>query len=125
LDGQLYAIGGRSVGDFSLDTAERFDPEANGWEELPPLPQGSGGLTATAVNGDIYAVGGGDDNDGWVTPASWAFDPEDGQWRRLPDLGVPRHGHAAAAANGRIYIFGGAPCEGYGKTNSVESLPTS
>ena len=40
VDGQLYAIGGRTPGEFSLDTVERFDPDSGEWETLPPLPQG-------------------------------------------------------------------------------------
>jgi N-acetylneuraminic acid mutarotase len=124
LDGKLYAVGGREIGDLALDSVERFDPATGRWETLPPLPQGSSGLTVAAAGGEIYAIAGADnrDVDGWVTPATWAFNPERGQWRRAADIEVPRSDQAQAMFDGRIYILGGAPCVGFGRTDSVESL---
>ena len=123
LDGQLYAIGGRAPGDFSLDTVERFDPDQGVWEPVAPLPLGTGGETATTLPGRVVVAAGGDDLDGWVTPATWAFDPGEGQWRRLPDMKVARHGHASATVGNRVFVFSGAPCAGFGRTASAESLP--
>jgi N-acetylneuraminic acid mutarotase len=125
MGGDLYAVGGRAVGEFSLETVERFDSGSARWETLPRLPQGSGGEAVTAIKGEIYAIAGGDDEDGWVTAATWAFEAKSGEWRRSADVTVPRHGQAAAPINGRIYIFGGSPCHGFGHTDSVESLATS
>jgi len=122
LDGQLYAIGGRAPGDFSLDAVERFDPEESVWERLAPLPLGTGGESAVSAGDRVVVVAGGDDLDGWVTPATWALDPGEGQWRRLPDTRVARHGHASATVGNRVYVFGGAPCAGFGRTASAESL---
>lgn len=122
LDGRLYAIGGRMPGDFSLDVVERFDPASGEWEEIAPLPLGTGGPSAVTAGGMIVVAGGGDDITFWVTPATWGYDPEDGGWRRLPDLRVPRHGQASAVVGDRVYIFGGAPCGGYGRTARAESL---
>lgn len=123
--GQLYAVGGRTPTDYSLNTVERYDPERRRWKRLAPLPQGVGGLAAVASGGRVVALGGGDDREGWVTPAVWALGPATESWTRLPDLSTARHGHAAAAARGKIYVFGGAPCAGFGQTTSVESLPSS
>jgi N-acetylneuraminic acid mutarotase len=122
IDGMLYVVGGRGGGDLSLDSLVRFDPATSRWEELPPLPEGSGGLAAVEHEGELVAIGGGDDGDGWVTGATWAFDPETSRWRRLADLNVPRHGHAAVSAEGRLVVFGGSPCVGYGRTDAIESL---
>lgn len=122
LAGRLYAIGGRAPTDYSLDAVERFDPASGRWKRLPPLRNGAGGLAVVASGSRIVAVAGGDDLEGWVTPAVWALDPDPPHWTRLRDLSVARHGHAAAAAGGRIYVFGGAPCAGFGQTTSVESL---
>jgi hypothetical protein len=125
VDGKLYAVGGRGVGDFAMDSAERFDPATGRWEALPPLPQGSGGLTVTAADGEVYAIAGGNDELEWITPVTWAFDPGRGEWRRAADTEVPRHGQGVATFDDRIYIFGGAPCAGFGHTDSVESLAPS
>ena len=125
VDGQLYAIGGRMPGDFSIDAVERFDPSRGEWEAIAPLPLGTGGPSAVRANGSIIVVGGGDDLEGWVTPATWSFDPQRDRWRRLADQKVPRHGHASAALGDRVFVFGGAPCADYGITARVESLSTA
>ena len=127
LDGKLYVAGGRRPGDFSLDAFERFDPDHNEWEALPPIPQGTGGPAVVATDEEVLVIGGGDDmGEGergpWVTRAAWAFDPDQERWRRLPNLHVARHGHAAAVSGDRVYVFSGSPCPGYGMTSSVESL---
>jgi serine/threonine-protein kinase PknK len=122
LDGRLYAVGGRAPGDFSLDAVERFDPQRGEWERLAPLPLGVSGQSVETVAGRVVVVGGGDDLDRWVTAATWAFNPGQGRWQRLPDVTVPRHGQASAALGDRIYVFGGAPCAGYGRTATAESL---
>jgi N-acetylneuraminic acid mutarotase len=122
VDGQLYAIGGRTHEDSSLDAVERFDPGRGEWETLTPLPLGVSGEGVETVAGRVLVVAGGDDLEGWVTPATWAFDPRHGEWRRLPDVTVPRHGYASATVGDRIYIFTGAPCAGWGQTVSAESL---
>lgn len=120
--GALYVVGGRAPHDFSLATTERFDPRRGEWERLPELPLGVGGTTLSAVGGSLVAVAGGDDRERWVTPATWLLRPGASRWERLPDLGIPRHGHAAAAVGRRVYVFGGAPCAGFGRTASVQSL---
>jgi N-acetylneuraminic acid mutarotase len=125
--GDLYVAGGRQPGDFSLDSFERFDPASGSWEELPPIPEGTGGPASVASHDQPIVIAGGDDleDDGippWVTGAVYAFDPVRTSWERLPDLNVPRHGHAATTAAGRAYVFGGSPCPDYGRTGSVESL---
>ena len=94
-------------------------------ERLAPLPLGAGGLAVVSAAGMVVAIGGGDDGENWVTPATWALDPDEGHWRRLADLNVARHGHGAAAVGSDVYVFGGAPCPGYGRTDAVESLRPS
>jgi N-acetylneuraminic acid mutarotase len=120
--GEFYVVGGRGKDDLSLAAAERFDPVTNRWRSISPLPLGAGGLAAVAVAERVIAVGGGDDDEAWVTPATWAFDPASDRWQRLADLSVARHGHAAAALGNTAYVFGGAPCPGYAETDSAESL---
>jgi N-acetylneuraminic acid mutarotase len=127
LGGQLYVAGGRNREDQALDAFERFDPEAQKWERLAPLPLAVGAADAVATE-DAFVVTGGDDELSWregggyVTPAVWAYVPAESRWRRLPDLGTPRHAHAAAIAGGRVYVFGGVSCPGFGELSTVESL---
>ena len=122
VDGKLYAVGGREVGDLSLGAVERFDPVTEAWETLAPIPQHVGSLGVASDDDEVFATGGGDDSEGWVTPATWAYSPERRVWRRMPDLRQARHGHTAVVVGRRLRVFGGAPCDGYGGTASVESL---
>lgn len=122
LDGKLWAVGGRGDTDASLDAVEVLEPSLGRWAEGPRLPLGAGGLSVDQVGGKLVAAGGGDDAAGWVTPATWSLGASDEGWARLADLTVARHGHGSAAVGDTLYVFGGAPCPGYGRTDSVESL---
>jgi hypothetical protein len=60
--GYVYAFGGErldSPNRRTFNDAERFDPRANRWERLPPMPTARHGLGAAAVNGSIYVISGG------------------------------------------------------------------
>ena len=122
VDGRLYVVGGRTGKLFGLAQLERFDPVQRKWASLTPLPWGVGGLGAVAAGGEVVAISGGNDVEGWVTPGTWGFDPRRGTWRRLPDLRIARHSMAAAVAGDRIYVFGGSQCAGFGRTAAAESL---
>ncbi|KAF7642477.1 hypothetical protein LDENG_00257250 [Lucifuga dentata] len=55
MDGYLYAIGGEC-----LFTVERYDPRADRWSPVAPLPKGSFAVAheATCCNGDLFVSGG-------------------------------------------------------------------
>jgi N-acetylneuraminic acid mutarotase len=126
VNGRIVVAGGRNRDDLSLDVVEQLDTASGRWASLAPLPLGSGGLAVVATPGHVLAIGGGDDTELWVTPATWALDPAaENAWRRLADLDVARHGHGAAVLGSDVYVFGGAPCPGYGRTEVVESLRTT
>lgn len=57
---QVYLLGGEA-GDASrtFDQVERFDPQAETWQEVTPLPQARHGLAAAALPDGILAIGGG------------------------------------------------------------------
>lgn len=118
--GKLYVLGGRSPTSLAVDTAERYDPRTQTWEELPALPVPTGGLAAVTVNGEPIAIGGGNDGAETVTGAVQAFDPADEEWTRISDLRTPRHGHGAAPVNGEIWVFGGSACAYFNATERVE-----
>ena len=68
-------------------------------------------------------MGGGDDDEQWVTPATWALDVERNTWRRLADLNVARHGHAAAAVGPDVFVFGGPRARATDTPTSSSALP--
>jgi len=53
----IYTVGGRNS-QRCLATAERYIPEDDKWEELPPMKQVRTAVAAGAVDGKLYAVGG-------------------------------------------------------------------
>jgi hypothetical protein len=129
IDGQLYVVGGRrrgAEGLQNLGTLERYDPAADEWTELRPLPQPSGGLAGAALNGRLYCFGGEyfGANGGGVYKQTWAYDPAADTWTERPPMPTPRHGLAAAALNDRIFAMGGntAPAVGAATTDAVEVL---
>ncbi|HKO38770.1 MAG TPA: hypothetical protein VJU14_10420 [Solirubrobacterales bacterium] len=141
LGGELYVAGGRAgLLDTNNDTPpsdefDRYDPVAEEWERLPPLPLGAGFMGITTAAGKVVIVGGEDqqqweDGGGWATPSAWAFDPKTNRWQRLPDLNVERRGMGAATVGGKIYVLMGSYCPGLTPqgpegTRTVESLPVS
>jgi len=141
LDGKFYAAGGRSgLLDTNNDVPptgefDRYDPETDRWERLPPMPFPAGYMGITTAAGKIVIVGGEDqthweDGGGWTTPTAWTFDPKTNRWQRLPDLHIERRGMGAATADGRVYVLMGSYCPGIKPTgpvgtHTVESLPIS
>lgn len=63
LDGRLYVFGGETFsegGARTFDDAERYDPETDRWERLPPMPTGRHGVGAAVLeDGAIHVVSGG------------------------------------------------------------------
>ena len=66
IDNLLYAVGGSLDDGFrsNLDSMERYCPERDEWEELPPMHRSRGSASVTALNGCLYAVGGYDSGQG-------------------------------------------------------------
>jgi N-acetylneuraminic acid mutarotase len=132
LDDKLYVAGGRGEADHSLDTFERYDPAAEKWESLPPLPLGVASPGLVAAGGKLVVVGGEDQDEwekgkGWVTPSAWAFDPRTSRWSRLPNMAYERRGGGIAAVGDTVYAIGGSYCPGLKPggpvgTHTVESL---
>lgn len=109
IDDRLYVIGGFTTGFLSLwnpvNSAYRYEPAADRWEDLPPMPTVRGALGAAAIGGKLYAVGGiGEQgNSGAVE----VYDPATNTWSRKASLPTPRDHLAVAVAGGRLYAIGG------------------
>jgi N-acetylneuraminic acid mutarotase len=131
LDGRLYVAGGRrreQGGITNLGTLERYDPDADAWTEVRPLPQPSGGLAGAALDGTLYVFGGEYFSDGGgVYPHTWAYDPAADAWTERPPMPTPRHGLAGVALDDRVFAVGGntAAAIGAATTATVEALVPS
>src|SRR6188472_3973075 len=104
VDGDIYAAGGM-VGQTGrpLATFSRYDPTADEWTTLGPLPVPTRAAAAAALGDTIYVVGG-TTPDG-NTAAVWAWDGR--AWRARAPLPRAVFNHAAVALDGRLYVLGG------------------
>lgn len=120
LGGKVYVIGGRTrflpgphwngyVG--VLATVQRYDPAADRWEELPPMPTARQLASAAAVDGKLYVAGGVDLVSGRQTLFSTVeeYDPSTSRWRARTSMPTARYGAGlVGASNGTLYAIGGS-----------------
>ncbi len=119
-----------------IDNAWQYDPVADSWKSLPPLPTKRGSAVAVEVGGKIYAIGGAttmegrvlDDSRGRleskdpfftafgpsrVLSVNEVYDPATNKWETRQPMSVPRNHAFSAAVNGKIYVIGGRTGQGF------------
>jgi hypothetical protein len=120
LDGKIHAIGGNAATgaalqphehgaperDNSVGTHEVYDPAANTWTRLAPLPTPRNHLGAAVIAGRIHVVGGRVPGDMELTTHE-IYDPATGSWTAGPPMPTGRSGIAVVAHRERLYVFGG------------------
>jgi N-acetylneuraminic acid mutarotase len=119
VDGKIHAIGGNAAGgdlpphehgapqaDNSVGTHEVYDPAADAWVRLAPMPTPRNHLGAAVVAGKIHVVGGRVRGDMELTTHE-IYDPAAGSWAAGPPLPTGRSGIAVVAHRGFVYVFGG------------------
>ena len=107
---QIYVIGG--LGD-DPESMLIYDPSTSGWATAPG-PRRREHLTAVAVNGRLFAIGGRGYGLGVRSRVVEEYQPAVRAWVRTSDLPIPCAGCAAAAtSDGQIHVAGG---EGDGET---------
>ncbi|MCB9135601.1 MAG: hypothetical protein H6636_09250 [Anaerolineales bacterium] len=104
-ENQVYLIGGESTEGVTA-SAERYTPETNEWETLPPKPNAVTDVQAAVLGGQIYVPGGREDS-GKITDVLEIFDPEKKQWTTGPTLPIKISAYALVAFEGKLYLFGG------------------
>jgi N-acetylneuraminic acid mutarotase len=126
LDGKIYVFGGfvgRPGGRAwqPIASTMQYDPEADSWKELAPMPTPRGAAQAVVVGGKIYVIGGAHAN----IPGKpkneplWAgvpqivvgtveeYDPATNTWRTRAPMPTGRNHFLAAAVDGKIYTING------------------
>jgi N-acetylneuraminic acid mutarotase len=126
-DGRIYVIGGvtqTSPPYNPVNTVEVYDPSANAWSAVAPMPVARYNLAAATANGLIYAVGG--YNNGDLSNVE-AFNPITNTWTELAPMPTARMNLALAVGrDGRIYAIGGDTAAGGHDVGTVEAYdPTS
>jgi N-acetylneuraminic acid mutarotase len=127
LNGKIYMFGGFAAGTATeglgwrpTDFAAEYDPVADRWKELPPLPTPRAAAAAVTLNNKLYVIGGGTMPPGKApAPLGFAsphhvvgtvemFDPADNTWHKITDMPTPRnHISAVGAVGGKIHVIGG------------------
>jgi N-acetylneuraminic acid mutarotase len=125
LNDKIYAFGGFNLPDSGppawrpLDNAWEYDPAADTWKALAPMPTKRGAAGAAVVNGKIYVVGGANSLPGssetGIHPARAhnvlatveEYDPATNSWRARRPMLLARNHHAVAAVGDRLYAIGG------------------
>ena len=102
-----------------IDNAWEYDPAADSWKSLPPLPGKRGAALAAEVGGKIYVIGGATTADASKDPfftffgpskvlaTNDEYDPATNKWESRTPMSVARNHAFGAAVNGKIYVIGG------------------
>jgi N-acetylneuraminic acid mutarotase len=134
-NGKIYVIGGFvaptdtqiPVGGAwqPIDDAWEYDPKADSWKSLLPLPLKRGAALAVEAGGKIYVIGGVTTVDGSKDPffaffgpslvvtTNDMYDPATNKWERRKPMTVARNHAFGGAVNGKIYVIGGRTGHGF------------
>ena len=99
LDGMLYAIGG--AGDAR--GFKRYDAATNSWTRLTDTPAGRDHLSAFAIDGGVFMVGGASRGGGEQSINGFRYDVAAARWDNRAELPAVFGSHAAVT-NGRAFI---------------------
>ena len=96
-----------------------YDPAADSWKALAPMPTKRGAAVSFEAGGKIYVIGGATTVEGskdpyftFMGPAlvlgiNEVYDPATNKWETRRAMSVPRNHAFGGAANGKIYVIGG------------------
>lgn len=117
----VFTVGGRFLSPGATTAAlERFDPTANAWERLAPMPTARAGLGAALAGGRIVAAGGEDPTG--TFPEVEAYDIAAARWSALPPLPSPRHGLAVERVGTQVLALVGGTAYGVAPSKLAEAL---
>lgn len=119
--GNLYAIGGRVHGSDSSDlgsAVERYDPVADEWTSIQPLPHPRSGLNGTSICGSVIVAGG--ETSQKVFDVVQILNIADETWQNLPALPIAVHGAAIASLGSVLFAIGGSRAPG--RVQSISSV---
>ena len=118
LDSCIYAIGGLDENSQSLSTSEVLDlsgysanedgsrqPKGE-WKPIANMSMPRYCFGVGALKGQLYAVGGFDENSGSLASVE-AYDPKQDSWERVADMNHKREAAGVGIVNGLLYAVGG------------------
>src|SRR5580693_9021773 len=123
--GKIYAFGGFVPPESGppawvpINNAWQYDPAADAWKALAPMPSKRGSSLAAVVGEKIYVIGGASTIPGSKETAVYPthphtsvgsveeYDPADNTWRERSAMPTPRNHAAIGVVNAKIYVIGG------------------
>ncbi len=122
VSGQIYAIGGHTIGGGSVASMESYDPASNAWSSRAPMSGPRASMAAAAIGNIIYVVGG-DPSSGSEPSIPLAtveaYDTTTNTWTTKASMLTARRFPAAAAVNGTLYVIGG---DGSGSVEAYDPI---
>jgi N-acetylneuraminic acid mutarotase len=114
VNNKIYIFGGckRGIGgDDAVDNAWEYDPAADTYKALAPIPGRRCSAVADAVNGRIYLIGGIEPFENGkgtrITGKNQMYDPATNTWTNRSAMPTSRNHAFIGAVNGKIYVIGG------------------
>ena len=116
---RVFAIGGFHASQGGrwgmLANTTAYDPAADSWTEMAPMPAPYGETVAASLNGAIHLATGrqpnGEANSEWTDhgdrAAHYVYDPAEDRWREAAPNPTPRNSAAGAVLDGRLHVVGG------------------
>jgi len=121
--GKLYAFGGFVLPPSGppawvpIDNAWEYDPAADSWKALAPMPTRRGSPVAVTAGDRIDVIGGSTPGPKdtavplpglhWSLGTVEEYDPATNTWRQRSAMPTPRNHATAGLVNGKIYVIGG------------------
>ena len=123
--GKVYAFGGFVLPASGppawapVDNAWEYDPAADSWKALAPMPTKRGSPVAAVVGDRIYVIGGATTPPGSKETAVHPtrphvsvgtveeYDPATNSWRQRSSMPTPRNHATTGVVTGKIYVIGG------------------
>jgi len=123
VNGKIYVVGGMadivgSIGTQEVSDNDEYDPATDTWRSVAAMPTPRASLIVVAVNGMIYAIGGGVPNVNDLA-TNERYDPATDIWVTKAPMPAARSQMAAAAVNSMIYVIGGSVAGNLRATNEV------
>ncbi len=112
--GEYYVFTGFKPNIKIANTVDKYNPAANTWTSLAPMPTVGGKTTAVThqgiavVDDKVWLVGGRvGDNPGPVTDAVWIYNITDNSWSKGPSLPLRRGGGGLGRLGRKLHYVGG------------------
>src|SRR5450432_2593016 len=107
-NGKVLVAGGIGSGNFSLTSAELYDPASGSWTATGSLNTARYYHTATLLPNGKVLVAGGDTSSLNPSASAELYDPASGSWTATGSLNTARHLHSATLLpNGKVLVAGG------------------